>query len=51
MNGLPRMQADGVVLDPEGGTGDDCARLVTTDPALARKYDMHEDSEFFADDE
>ncbi len=44
---LRRMQADGVVLDPSGGTADDYARLVTTDPDVARKYDMHEESEFF----
>lgn len=44
---LRQMQADGVVLDPDGGTGDDYARLVTSDPRIARKYDMHDESEFF----
>lgn len=48
---LRRMRADGVVLDPEGGTGDDDAHLVTTDPDVASKYDMHDESEFFDDDE
>ena len=43
---LAAMLADGVTLDPEGGTGDDYAYLVTTDPDVARKYDMHEESEF-----
>ncbi len=43
------MRADGVTLDPEGGTADDYARLVTTHPAVAEKYDMHEESEFFGD--
>ena len=47
---LERMRADGVVLDP-GGTADDYAHLVTTDPDVARKYDMHEESEFFGEDE
>jgi hypothetical protein len=46
---LRRMKADGVVLDPDGGTADDYAQLVTTDPDVARKYDMHEESEFFED--
>jgi hypothetical protein len=43
---LAAMRADGVTLDPEGGTEDDYAYLVTTDPDVARKYDMHEESEF-----
>ena len=45
---LDAMRADGVTLDPEGGTADDYAYLVTTDPEVARKYDMHEESEFFS---
>jgi hypothetical protein len=36
---LRQMQADGVTLESH--------RLVTTDPAVAAKYDMHEESEFF----
>ncbi len=48
---LRRMKEDGVVLDPDGGTPDDYAHLVTTDPAVARKYDMHHESEFFGDDD
>jgi hypothetical protein len=47
---LRQMQDDGVVLDPEGGTGDDYALLVTFDRAVAEKYDMHEESEFFDND-
>lgn len=43
---LEAMKADGVTLDPHGGTGDDYARLVTTDPEIAKKYDMHDESEF-----
>ena len=45
------MLADGVTLDPQGGTGADCVYLVTNDPAIAKKYDMHEESEFWNQDE
>ena len=49
---LAAMRADGVVLDPEGGTGDDYAHLVTTDPDVARKYGMEDESEYWGlDDE
>jgi hypothetical protein len=48
---LRQMQADGVVLDPAGGTADDYAHLTSTDPDVARKYDMHEESEFFGDED
>ncbi|MCA9051651.1 MAG: hypothetical protein KDA89_23095 [Planctomycetaceae bacterium] len=47
---LQRMRDDGVTLDPDGGTGDDYAKLVTTDPEIARKYDMHDESEFWDDE-
>lgn len=43
---LSAMLKDGVTLETPGGTSDDYAYLVTTDPAIARKYDMHEESEF-----
>ena len=43
---LRAMHEDGVTLEMPGGTADDCAYLVTTDPEVARKYDMHEESEF-----
>ncbi len=43
---LRAMMANGVVLDPDGGTSDDYAHLVTTDPDIAKKYDMHDESEF-----
>lgn len=42
---LSAMRDDGVVLDPEGGTADDYAYLVTTDPAIAKKYGMEEEDE------
>lgn len=48
---LEAMFADGVILDPEGGTGDDSAHLITTDPVIAKKYDMHDEAEFWDDDE
>lgn len=44
---LKAMKADGVTLDPDGGTADDYAYLVTTDPAIAGKYGMHDESEFW----
>lgn len=47
---LKAMLADGVTLDPDGGTGDDYAHLVTTDPNIARKYDMHDENEFWGKD-
>jgi hypothetical protein len=48
---LREMKADGVMLDPEGGVAGDCVVLVTTDLAVAEKYDMHEASEFFGWDD
>lgn len=47
---LKGMRADGVTLDPKGGTEDDYAHLVTTDPGVAQKYGMEDESEFFDDD-
>jgi hypothetical protein len=43
---LDAVRADGVTLDPNGGTAGDYAYLVTTDPIVAKKYDMHDESEF-----
>ncbi|HEX7478759.1 MAG TPA: nucleotidyl transferase AbiEii/AbiGii toxin family protein [Polyangiales bacterium] len=48
---LRKMKADGVTLGPDGGTGDDYAHLTTTDPDVAKKYDMHDESEFFGDED
>ena len=48
---LRAMLADGVALDPQGGTSDDYAHLVTTDPVIAKKYDMHDEKEFWGDEE
>ncbi|HEY0008594.1 MAG TPA: hypothetical protein VGB55_07715, partial [Tepidisphaeraceae bacterium] len=47
---LEAMQADGVTLDPGGGAGDDYAYLVTSDPDVAKKYDMHDEAEFLGED-
>jgi len=47
---LKQMRDDGVQFDPEGGTGDDYIHLFTTDPEIARKYDMHDEREFFGED-
>ncbi|MGA2443469.1 MAG: hypothetical protein ABSH08_21155 [Tepidisphaeraceae bacterium] len=44
---LAAMLADGVTLDPAGGTSDDYALLVTENSDVAAKYDMHEESEFW----
>ena len=47
---LRKMRDDGATLVPERGTSDDYAYLVTTDPNVAKKYDMHDESEFWGDD-
>lgn len=43
---LADMLRDGVSIE-HGGNDPDYVLLVTTDPEIARKYDMHEESEFF----
>ena len=48
---LGKMRDDGVTLDLQGGPSDDYVRLVTNDPNIARKYDMHDESEFWDEDE
>jgi hypothetical protein len=49
VDNLRSMLADGVTLDPAGGTSDDYAYLVTTDPIVAKKYGMHDEKEFWGD--
>lgn len=44
---LESMLADGVALEEHG---EDEVYLVTTDPDVARKYDMHDESELMPDD-
>jgi hypothetical protein len=48
---LESMLADGVELDTNGGTADDYALLVTSDPSIARKYDMQNEAEMFPEDD
>lgn len=49
---LEAMHKDGVTLDLEaGGVGDDYAHLTTTDPEIAKKYDMVEESEFWGEED
>jgi hypothetical protein len=40
------MFADGVTVDPATPTAADEIRLTTTDPIIARKYDMHDEADF-----
>jgi hypothetical protein len=44
---LQQMLADGVLLDSDNSTRKDHTLLVTTDPKLAAKYDMHAEEEFW----
>jgi hypothetical protein len=48
---LKAMRTDGVFLDPDRATGTDHAHLITTDPKVAQKYAMQEESEFWDDDD
>ena len=48
---LDQMRKDGVVLDDDGRVGDDYAHLVTTDPTVAEKYGLVEESEYWGDDD
>jgi hypothetical protein len=40
-----------VILEDDSGIADDYAHLVTTDPAVAKKYDMMEESELWGGNE
>lgn len=44
---LDAMQADGVTIDEEKSRRHAAEYLVTTDPEIAKKYDMHDESEFW----
>lgn len=47
---LEAMREDGVMLDlAAGGVGADYVHLTTTDPEIAKKYDMVEESEFWGE--
>ncbi len=47
---LGAMRNDGITLE-DGSSADDPAFLVTTDPEIARKYDMVEESEYWGEGE
>ncbi len=47
---LEAMRRDGVTLEGDASVGDDYAHLVTTDPEVAHKYDMIDESEFWEAD-
>ena len=47
---LETMKRDGVTVESDG-VADDYVRLVTTDPDVAKKYDMVEESEFWGEHE
>jgi hypothetical protein len=48
---LSAMRQDGVTLDAPGNTRADRVRLMTTDSKVARKYDMHPESELWDDED
>jgi hypothetical protein len=48
---LRAMKADGILLDPEEGTSDDYAYLVTDNPAVAAKYGMEDERDLWGDDD
>jgi hypothetical protein len=48
---LQAMRDEGITLEPGGGTADDYAYLVTTDPEVARKYEMEEADEGWEEEE
>jgi len=47
---LQAMFAEGIELDSRGRTSDDYALLVTTDPDIAKKYGMEDESEMLDDE-
>ncbi len=48
---LDQMRKDGVVLDDDGGVGDDYAHLVTTDAKVAEKYGLVDESDYWGPDD
>jgi hypothetical protein len=48
---LEQMRNDGVFLEDDSGVGDDYAHLVTTDPKVAEKYGLVDESEYWGMDE
>lgn len=50
-NELDVMRKDGVVLESGDSVGDDYALLVTTDPKVAEKYGMVDESDYWHEKE
>lgn len=50
-NRLEEMKSDGVIVENDDGLREDSARLVTTDPQIAEKYGLVDESEFWGDSE
>jgi len=44
---LERMREDGVSLDPKSSSANEYVYLVTSDPEVAKKYDMHDEKDFW----
>ena len=48
---LEEMRAAGVLLEKSDGVGDDYATLVTTDPEVAKKFQMEEEREYLDEED
>ena len=48
---LDEMRTAGVTLDHTSGVGDDYAKLVTTDPDVARQFGMEEEREYLDEED
>ncbi|MGP0062735.1 MAG: hypothetical protein ACLQGP_03915 [Isosphaeraceae bacterium] len=48
---LEEMRRAGVILEDDGGIGDDYATLVTTDPEVAKKFGMEEEREYLDEED
>lgn len=48
---LRQMQAAGVIVDGTDAGPDGAVQLVTTDPEIARRFDLHEESEYLSRDD
>lgn len=48
---LDGMRKAGVTLEVDSGVSDDYARLVTTDPEVAKKFGMEEEREYLDEED
>jgi hypothetical protein len=48
---LDEMRGAGVTLEDNGGVGDDCASLATTDPNVASKFGMEDEREYLDEED